>query len=154
MKLDRLPPLREALAAHGLTANRRLGQHFLLDLNLTRKVARAAGDLAGRTVLEVGPGPGGLTRALLEAGARVVAVERDARFLPLLDPLAAAAAGALTLVHADGLAVDETALVGDGALVVSNLPYNVGTPLLVKWLTGPFRPASMTLMFQREVALR
>ncbi|MFZ5671073.1 MAG: 16S rRNA (adenine(1518)-N(6)/adenine(1519)-N(6))-dimethyltransferase RsmA [Pseudomonadota bacterium] len=154
MTLEQLPPLREALAEHGLTADKSFGQHFLLDLNVTRKIARLAGPLAGETVIEVGPGPGGLTRALLEAGARVVAVEKDRRFVPLLDALAAAADGALTVVEADALKVDEAALAGGAAHVVANLPYNVGTPLLIKWLTGPWRPASMTLMFQKEVADR
>jgi 16S rRNA (adenine1518-N6/adenine1519-N6)-dimethyltransferase len=155
MNLAALPPLREVLEAHGLLARKSLGQHFLLDLNITRKIARLAGSLDGATVIEVGPGPGGLTRALLEAGARVVAVEKDVRFQPLLEDLAAAANGALQLVLADALAVDEAALVGGAAAaVVSNLPYNVGTPLLVKWLTGRFRPTAMTLMFQKEVAQR
>ncbi len=148
------PPLREALKAAGLSADKRFGQHFLLDLNVTRKIARLAGELDGRTVIEVGPGPGGLTRALLEAGAKVIAVEADARFLPLLEELGTGFPGRLSVVHADALTVDEAALAGEGAAVVSNLPYNVGTPLLVKWLTGPFRPSSMTLMFQKEVAER
>jgi len=156
VKLRSLPPLREGLAAHGLAARRALGQHFLLDLNLTAKIARLAGPLAGGTVIEVGPGPGGLTRALLEAGAHVIAIERDARFRPMLDELAAAADGRLTVVDADALAIDEIALVGPGgaATVVANLPYNISAPLLIKWLTGPFRPVSMTLMFQKEVAER
>jgi 16S rRNA (adenine1518-N6/adenine1519-N6)-dimethyltransferase len=154
MSLSDLPPLREALEAHGLLARKSFGQHFLLDLNVTRKIVRLAQPLDG-VVLEVGPGPGGLTRALLEAGCTVVAVEKDSRFLPLLAELAGAADGRLTVVEADALAVDEAALAGGGpAHVVSNLPYNVGTPLLVKWLTGPFTPASMTLMFQKEVADR
>jgi 16S rRNA (adenine1518-N6/adenine1519-N6)-dimethyltransferase len=155
MSLSDLPPLREALEAHGLLARKALGQHFLLDLNITRKIARLAGPLAGKLVIEVGPGPGGLTRALLEAGARVTAVEKDARFQPLLEELAQAAGGALSVVMADALGVDEAALArGEPAAVVSNLPYNVGTPLLVKWLTGRFRPTAMTLMFQKEVAQR
>jgi 16S rRNA (adenine1518-N6/adenine1519-N6)-dimethyltransferase len=154
MSLSDLPPLRESLAEHGLLAKKSFGQHFLLDLNVTRKIARLAGPLEGESVVEVGPGPGGLTRALLEAGAKVVAVEKDARFVPLLEELAAAAEGRLTIVEADALAVDEAALAGGAAHVVSNLPYNVGTPLLLKWLTGPWRPASMTLMFQKEVADR
>ena len=155
MKLEDLPPLRDSLSLHGLLAKKSFGQHFLLDLNITRKIARLAGPLYGQTVIEVGPGPGGLTRALLEAGARVIAIEKDARFLPLLDELAQAGDGALTLVEADALKVDEMALLG-GATghIVSNLPYNVGTPLLIKWLTGAWRPASMTLMFQKEVADR
>jgi 16S rRNA (adenine1518-N6/adenine1519-N6)-dimethyltransferase len=149
--------LRESLDAHGLSAKKSFGQHFLLDLNVTRKIARLAGPLAGRTVLEVGPGPGGLTRALLETdAARVVAVEKDPRFLPLLNELADAAEGRLTLVEADALAFDEQALTpGDAPWsVVANLPYNVGTPLLIKWLTLPSPPASLTLMFQKEVAQR
>ena len=153
--LDALPPLRDVLAGAGLAADKRFGQHFLLDLNVTRKIARLAGPLDGRTVIEVGPGPGGLTRALLEAGAHVVAVEKDPRFIPVLADLAAAAPRRLTVVEADALAVDEDALAqGRPAHIVSNLPYNVGTPLLVKWLTGPFRPVAMALMFQREVADR
>jgi 16S rRNA (adenine1518-N6/adenine1519-N6)-dimethyltransferase len=147
------------LADAGLGADKRFGQHFLLDLNLCRKIARLAGPLEGDAVIEVGPGPGGLTRALLEAGAHVVAVEMDPRFLPILSALSAAAEGRLTIVEGDALAADEAALIATlpdpGTVrVVANLPYNVGTPLLVKWLTGDFRPGSMTLMFQREVAMR
>jgi 16S rRNA (adenine1518-N6/adenine1519-N6)-dimethyltransferase len=149
-----LPPLREALAAHGLMARKSFGQHFLLDLNITRKIARLAELAPGDTAIEVGPGPGGLTRALIETGARVIAVEKDERFRPLLEELAAAAGGALELVFGDALAVDEAALAGGPAHLVSNLPYNVGTPLLIKWLTGPWTPASLTLMFQKEVAER
>ncbi|HEY8574605.1 16S rRNA (adenine(1518)-N(6)/adenine(1519)-N(6))-dimethyltransferase RsmA [Phenylobacterium sp.] len=152
--LDDLPPLRDALAAHGLAAKKSFGQHFLLDLNITRKIARLAQLPEGARVVEVGPGPGGLTRALLETGARVTAVEKDERFRPLLEQVVAAS-GALTLVLADALAVDEAELTGgEAGHVVSNLPYNVGTPLLIKWLTGPWTPASMTLMFQKEVARR
>jgi 16S rRNA (adenine1518-N6/adenine1519-N6)-dimethyltransferase len=159
MSLADLPPLRESLEAHGLIARKSFGQHFLLDLNVTRKIARLAGPLDGRTVIEVGPGPGGLTRALLEAGARVIAIEKDERFMPLLGELADVAEGRLTVVRADALAADERALLaehgaGGEATIVANLPYNVGTPLLVKWLTGAWRPASMTLMFQKEVAQR
>ena len=156
MSLDALPPLRESLAAHGLMANKAFGQHFLLDLNITRKIVRLVELSPGDRVIEVGPGPGGLTRALLEAGARVTAIEKDLRFQPLLRDLAEAAGpGALDLLFADALEAHEAALVGAGpAHVVSNLPYNVGTPLLIKWLTGPWRPASMTLMFQKEVAER
>jgi 16S rRNA (adenine1518-N6/adenine1519-N6)-dimethyltransferase len=149
-----LPPLREALAAHGLTAKKAFGQHFLLDLNITRKIARLAALAPGDTVIEVGPGPGGLTRALIETGARVIAIEKDERFRPLLEELAAAAPGALSLVMGDALAVNEAALAGGPAHLVSNLPYNVGTPLLIKWLTGAWTPRSMTLMFQKEVAQR
>jgi 16S rRNA (adenine1518-N6/adenine1519-N6)-dimethyltransferase len=152
---DDLPTLREELETHGLWANKALGQHFLLDLNVTRRIARAAGDIAGKPVIEVGPGPGGLTRALLEAGADpLVAIEKDARFLPLLEPLVAWSNGRLRLVHDDALAVDGAALVPAPAHIVSNLPYNVGTPLLVQWLkAGPWR-GPMTLMFQKEVAER
>lgn len=150
-----LPPLREVLADHGLMAKKSFGQHFLLDLNVTAKIARLAGPLEGVRVIEVGPGPGGLTRALVEAGGVVTAVEKDHRFIPLLEELAAAADGRLTVVEADALEVDDGALVGGGpGVVVSNLPYNVGTPLFLKWLTGPFTPVSMTLMFQKEVAQR
>ena len=156
MSLEDLPPLREALAEHGLLAKKAFGQHFLLDLNITRKIARLAQLSPGDRVIEVGPGPGGLTRALLEAGAVVVAIEKDERFRRLLESLAAAAApGALTLVFADALAADEAALLaGTPGQVVANLPYNVGTALLIKWLTGPWRPDAMTLMFQKEVAQR
>jgi 16S rRNA (adenine1518-N6/adenine1519-N6)-dimethyltransferase len=154
MSLLTLPPLRTALASAGLHADKRFGQHFLLDLNICRKIVRLAELLPGERVLEVGPGPGGLTRALLEAGAEVIAVEKDARFLPLLDELAHAAEGRLTIVHGDALAVDEVAIAGEQASIVANLPYNVGSPLLIKWLTGTLRPRAMTLMFQKEVALR
>jgi 16S rRNA (adenine1518-N6/adenine1519-N6)-dimethyltransferase len=160
VSLETLPPLREALAEHGLMAKKAFGQHFLLDLNITRKIARLAELSPGDQVIEVGPGPGGLTRALLEAQVRVTAIEKDQRFRPLLEDLAAAAqsagqAGGLTLEFADALLADEAALMaGAPGHVVSNLPYNVGTALLIKWLTGPWTPASMTLMFQREVAQR
>jgi 16S rRNA (adenine1518-N6/adenine1519-N6)-dimethyltransferase len=153
--LENLPPLREVLAEHGLMAKKSFGQHFLLDLNITRKIARLAQLQPGDHVIEVGPGPGGLTRALLETGAQVTTVEMDQRFRPLLDDLSAAADGALTLVFADALTVDETAIArGEPTHIVSNLPYNVGTPLLIKWLTGSWTPASLTLMFQKEVADR
>jgi 16S rRNA (adenine1518-N6/adenine1519-N6)-dimethyltransferase len=153
--LSDLPPLRQSLEAHGLMADKGLGQHFLLDLNITRKIARLAGPLEGARVLEIGPGPGGLTRALLEAGAHVTAIEKDVRFLPLLNELEAVSEDHLTIEMADALKVDEAALT-DGApvAIVSNLPYNIGTALLIKWLTGPYRPAAMTLMFQKEVAQR
>ena len=155
MSLANLPPLRESLEAHGLFAKKAFGQHFLLDLNITRKIARLAAPLEGVRVIEVGPGPGGLTRALLEAGARVTAVEKDARFLPLLNDLAEAAEGRLSLVEADALRVDETALsLGEPFKIISNLPYNVGTALLLKWLQRPEPPAQMALMFQKEVAQR
>ena len=160
MSLDALPPLREALADHGLLAKKSFGQHFLLDLNITRKIARLAGPLEGHVAIEVGPGPGGLTRALLESdAAQVVAVEKDPRFLPLLAELAAAAPGRFTVVEADALKVDEAALAGVAApgaplKIVANLPYNVGTPLLIKWLTGGLVWSGMALMFQKEVAER
>lgn len=154
--MTELPPLREILAAAGIAADKRFGQHFLLDLNICRKIVRLAGVALGDMVIEVGPGPGGLTRALIEAGATVTAVEKDPRFIPLLLDLAASAAGRLEVIEADALEVDETSLARPEAIVrvVANLPYNVATALLVKWLTGPFRPASMTLMFQKEVARR
>jgi len=153
---DPLPPLREVIAAHGLSAKKSLGQNFLFDLNLTRRIARAAGPLEG-TVYEVGPGPGGLTRALLaEGAAHVVAVERDARCLPALAEIAAHYPGRLQIVEADALGLDEAALFKGGRVrVAANLPYNVGTALLVKWLTAEtFFWDSLTLMFQREVAER
>ena len=156
MNADDLPTLRDELEAHGLWANKGLGQHFLLDLNIPRRIAKTAGDLHGQTIIEVGPGPGGLTRALLEAGAHVIAIEKDARFIPLLEPLNAWSEGKLTLVQGDALEVDEEALLADAssAHIISNLPYNVGTPLLIKWLkSGPWR-GPMTLMFQKEVAQR
>jgi 16S rRNA (adenine1518-N6/adenine1519-N6)-dimethyltransferase len=155
---DGLPPLREVIAAHGLIAKKALGQNFLMDLNLTAKIARVAGDLADCDVLEVGPGPGGLTRALLAAGARhVVAVERDARCLPALAEIAAAWPGRLTVLEGDALAVDPRPRLAPPVRVVANLPYNVGTELLVRWLTPPAWPpfwSSLTLMFQKEVAER
>lgn len=160
MSLETLPKLSESLAAHGLGAKKSFGQHFLLDLNVTRKIARAAAPLEGRVVVEVGPGPGGLTRALLETdAAHVVAVEKDPRFLPLLRELAEAADGRLTVVEADALKVDEAALAAAAApgrpwAAAANLPYNVGTPLLVKWLLLEDPPEALTLMFQKEVALR
>ena len=160
MSLADLPPLRDSLEAHGLLAKKSFGQHFLLDLNITRKIARLAGPLEGHVAIEVGPGPGGLTRALLESdAAQVVAVEKDPRFLPLLAELAQAAAGRFTVVEADALKVDEAALAGVAApgaplKIVANLPYNVGTPLLIKWLTGGLVWSGMALMFQKEVAER
>jgi len=156
--VDDLPPLRDVIAAHGLAARKSLGQNFLLDLNLTGRIARASGPLEGATIVEVGPGPGGLTRALLAGGAaRVVAVERDERCLPALAEIAARYPGRLEIVSGDALAVDLAALAGGPARIVANLPYNVGTALLVGWLEGePWPPwwTSLTLMFQREVAER
>ena len=155
--LATLPPLREVIAQHGLNASKALGQNFLLDGQLLARIARVPGDLAGETVYEVGPGPGGLTRALLAASATVVAVERDRRCLPPLAELAEAADGRLRLIEGDALAIDEVAEAGRGAHVVANLPYNIGTALLVRWLGGEAWPPwwkSLTLMFQREVAER
>ena len=149
-----LPSLRETLDAHGLSAKKSFGQHFLLDLNVTRKIVRLAGPFDGRTVIEVGPGPGGLTRALLESDAgQVVLVEKDPRFVPLLTELDDGS-GRLTIHEADALKVREAELSNGPAHLVSNLPYNVGTALLIKWLTGPWLPHALTLMFQKEVAER
>ncbi|MFY0691183.1 MAG: 16S rRNA (adenine(1518)-N(6)/adenine(1519)-N(6))-dimethyltransferase RsmA [Paracoccaceae bacterium] len=156
--IDALPPLREVIAQHGLSAKKALGQNFLLDLNLTAKIARQAGDLAGSDILEVGPGPGGLTRGLLAEGARrVLAIEKDARCLPALEEIAAAYPGKLEVLNADALEIDPTAHLTQPIRIVANLPYNVGTELLVRWLTPPEWPPfweSLTLMFQREVAQR
>ena len=157
--IDDLPPLREVVRAHGLAPRKSLGQNFLFDLNLTSRIARAAGPLDGVTVLEVGPGPGGLTRALLAAGAaRVIAVERDERCLPALAQIADRYPGRLEVVATDALGFDPRPLIGEApARVVSNLPYNVGTALLTGWLTAEAWPPwwqSLTLMFQREVAER
>lgn len=153
-----LPPLREVIAKHGLSAQKSLGQNFLLDLNLTGRIARAAGSLDDHDVLEVGPGPGGLTRALLDNGARrVVAIERDRRCIAALQEISAAYPGRLEIVEADALKTDMRSLVNAPARIVANLPYNIATPLLVGWLQAdPWPPwyASLTLMFQREVAER
>lgn len=156
---DDLPPLREVIARHGLGANKALGQHFLLDLNVTRKIARAADAGAGDLILEVGPGPGGLTRALLETGAEVIAIERDHRCLGALEELAAAFPQRLTLIEGDALKADERALAKGRVLkIVSNLPYNISTELLAKWLVAnhALTPlwGMMTLMFQKEVGDR
>ena len=160
---DPLPPLREVIAAHGLAAKKSLGQNFLLDLNLTRRIARAAGPLEGTTIYEIGPGPGGLTRALLMEGAkRVIAVERDERCIPALRDIGTAYPRRLDIVSADALSLDERQRlkelnVSGPVRVAANLPYNVGTTLLVKWLTSETWPPfwqSLTLMFQREVAER
>jgi 16S rRNA (adenine1518-N6/adenine1519-N6)-dimethyltransferase len=159
-QIDDLPPLRDVIARFDLAPKKSLGQNFLLDLNLTARVARAAGRLAGATVVEVGPGPGGLTRALLaEGAAHVIAIERDDRCVAALAEVAAHYPGRLTVVPGDALETDMAGLVPAGArtLVVANLPYNVATPLLVGWLrTEPWPPwfESLTLMFQREVAER
>ncbi|HUF55263.1 MAG TPA: 16S rRNA (adenine(1518)-N(6)/adenine(1519)-N(6))-dimethyltransferase RsmA [Thermohalobaculum sp.] len=158
MTEDGLPPLREVIRAHRLSARKSLGQNFLLDLNLTRRIARASGPLEGATVLEVGPGPGGLTRALLaEGAAQVIAVERDERCLAALDEIAARYPGRLQVIRGDALKVDLAQHVTGRARVVANLPYNIGTELLVRWLTPLEWPPwweSLTLMFQREVAER
>jgi len=156
---DGLPPLREVIRASGLSAKKSLGQNFLLDLNLTRRIARAAGPLEGATIVEVGPGPGGLTRALLIEGAsRVVAVEKDERCLPALHDIAALYPGRLDIIAADAREVDYAALrLPSPARIVANLPYSVGTPLLIGWLkTDPWPPwfDRLVLMFQREVAER
>ncbi len=150
-----LPPLRDVIKAWQLDADKRLGQHFLLDLNLTAKIARAAGDLTGITLIEIGPGPGGLTRALLDTPAnRVIAVERDPRCIAALQSLVAASDGRLTVMHEDALKVDPTTLAPEPRAIIANLPYNVATPLLIGWLKQAASFAHMTLMFQREVALR
>jgi 16S rRNA (adenine1518-N6/adenine1519-N6)-dimethyltransferase len=158
MSDDGLPPLREVIATHGLAAKKSLGQNFLFDLNLTRRIARAAGQLDGFTIVEIGPGPGGLTRALLMEGAtKVIAVERDERTLPALAEIAAAYPGRLEVVNADALDVDWANLIKGPAKIVANLPYNVATALLVGWLTPKEWPpwfSSLTLMFQKEVAMR
>jgi 16S rRNA (adenine1518-N6/adenine1519-N6)-dimethyltransferase len=153
-----LPPLREVIAAHGLSASKALGQNFLFDEQLLDRIARIPGDLAGHAVLEIGPGPGGLTRALLRAGARVTAIEMDRRCLPALAELADAFPGQLQVLEGDALKLDHGALMGgEPFAVVANLPYNVGTALFVRWLGGEHWPpqwTSLTLMFQQEVAER
>ncbi|KIC48934.1 16S rRNA (adenine(1518)-N(6)/adenine(1519)-N(6))-dimethyltransferase RsmA [Tateyamaria sp. ANG-S1] len=156
--IDDLPPLREVIATHGLSARKALGQNFLLDLNLTAKIARQAGELSGSDVLEIGPGPGGLTRGLLSEGARkVLAIEKDARCLPALAEIGDRYPGRLQVIEGDALDIDPLAHLTPPIRVAANLPYNVGTELLVRWLTPPTWPPfwqSLTLMFQREVAER
>lgn len=152
-----LPPLRDVIARHGLSASKALGQNFLLDEQLLDRIARIPGPLEGEAVFEVGPGPGGLTRALLRAGAEVTAVERDPRCLPALEELGAAAPGRLRVIGGDALAIDPEQEIGRPAHIVANLPYNVGTALLVGWLSSEAWPPwwkSLTLMFQKEVAER
>lgn len=157
--LDGLPPLRDVIARHGLDAKKALGQNFLLDLNLTQKVARTAGSLEGVTVIEVGPGPGGLTRAILALGAKkVIAIERDPRCLPALQEIADHYPGRLEVIEGDALKTDfESLAQGEPVKIIANLPYNVGTQLLVNWLlprTWPPFWQSLTLMFQKEVGQR
>ena len=149
-------PLREVIARHGLSASKSLGQNFILDRKLLARVATIPGDLHGERVYEVGPGPGGLTRALLEAGATVTAVERDRRCIPALAELQQEYSGRLEVIEADAQKIDEPAVVGTGAHVVANLPYNIGTALLLRWLGTDWTPwwKSLTLMFQKEVAER
>jgi 16S rRNA (adenine1518-N6/adenine1519-N6)-dimethyltransferase len=152
-----LPPLREVIAAHGLSAAKALGQNFLLDEQLLDRIARIPGDLTDHAVLEIGPGPGGLTRALLRAGARVTAIEMDRRCLPALAELSDAFPDRLRVIEGDAMKLDHDALMGGPYAVAANLPYNVGTALLVRWLSGedwPPRWTSLTLMFQQEVAQR
>ena len=152
-----LPPLRETVRLHGLSASKALGQNFLFDEQLLDRIAALPGDLDGATVFEVGPGPGGLTRALLRAGARVIAVERDDRCLPLLGELSEAFDGRLTVIPDDAMAIDADALAGGPYHIVANLPYNVGTALFTRWLepkSWPPQWLSLTLMFQLEVAER
>ena len=157
--MDRLPPLREVIAAHGLEAKKNLGQNFLLDLNLTRRIARQAGPFPGATIIEVGPGPGGLTRALLMEGAeRVVAIERDERMRPAHEQIAAAYPGRLTVIYEDAMKFDPAPYLNGGPVrIAANLPYNIATPLLTGWLSTPQWPPyfdRLVLMFQKEVAER
>jgi 16S rRNA (adenine1518-N6/adenine1519-N6)-dimethyltransferase len=153
--IDALPPLREVIAAHELAARKSLGQNFLLDLNLTRKIARAAKPWVADTIVEIGPGPGGLTRALLlEDAPRLIAVERDERCLAALVPLEAAAAGRLQLQPGDALETDLAALSKAPYQIVANLPYNIATPLLLRWLLAPQPPQCLTVLVQKEVAER
>ncbi|RLQ87638.1 16S rRNA (adenine(1518)-N(6)/adenine(1519)-N(6))-dimethyltransferase RsmA [Notoacmeibacter ruber] len=161
MTIDHLPPLREVVERHRIAAKKSLGQNFLFDLNLTSKIARSSGQLKNRTVIEVGPGPGGLTRALLaEGAAKVIAIERDERCVAALEEIGNAYPGRLDIVSGDALTIDYPALaedVGEPVKIVSNLPYNIGTELLLRWLTlGDWPPfwSSLTLMFQKEVAQR
>jgi len=157
MSVDQLPPLREVIAEHGLGADKRFGQHYLLDLNLTGKIARLCGDMRAATVFEVGPGPGGLTRALLSEGAgQVTVIEKDRRFIPALEQIGAAAPDRFSILQADALEVDESTLPFEGErMLASNLPYNVGTALLIKWLqASPIWWTRLVLMFQKEVAER
>ena len=157
-QIDNLPPLRDVIATHQLSAKKSLGQNFLLDLNLTAKIARKAGDLSGSDVLEIGPGPGGLTRGLLAEGARkVLAIEKDARCMPALDEIRAAYPDRFEVINGDALEINPLEHLTPPIRIAANLPYNVGTELLVRWLTPKDWPPfweSLTLMFQREVAER
>ncbi|MCF7700688.1 16S rRNA (adenine(1518)-N(6)/adenine(1519)-N(6))-dimethyltransferase RsmA [Loktanella sp. M215] len=157
-QIDDLPPLRAVIETHGIAAKKSLGQNFLLDLNLTAKIARMAGDLKGSDILEIGPGPGGLTRGLLAEGARrVLAIEKDARCIAALEEIASAYPGRLEVVNGDALEIDVAGRLTAPIRVAANLPYNIGTELLVRWLSPPAWPPfweSLTLMFQREVAQR
>ena len=164
--IDDLPPLREVISTYGLAAKKKLGQNFLLDLNITMKIARVSGKLDGATVLEIGPGPGGLTRSLLASGARrVVAIERDERCIPALEEIASAWPGSLTVIQGDALKVDHAAVLADAGAdpdtepvkIIANLPYNIATPLFTGWIGGNKWPPfwdGMVLMFQKEVAER
>tara|TARA_R110000868_G_scaffold205113_3_gene453415 strand:- start:37 stop:897 length:861 start_codon:yes stop_codon:yes gene_type:complete len=155
--IDPLPPLRDVIARHDLAAKKSFGQHFLLDLNLTAKIASFAGDMSNSDAIEIGPGPGGLTRAILGAGARhLTVVEKDSRFLPALEEISEAWPGKVTVLEADGLTIDEASILnGESRVILSNLPYNVGTILLIKWLQAqPIWWRRAVLMFQREVADR
>ncbi len=156
MTVPTLPPLREVVARHGLAASKALGQNFLFDGQLLARIAAVPGDVADVPVLEIGPGPGGLTRALLAAGGQVTAIERDRRCIPALAELEGAYPGKLRVIEGDAMAIDHSALFETAPHIVANLPYNIGTPLLVGWLSAPWRPwwASLTLMFQKEVAER
>ena len=150
-----LPPLRQVIAAHGLAARKSLGQHFLFDLNLTGRIARSAGDLSQGSVIEIGPGPGGLTRALLDAGARqVIAIERDDRAIEIQREIAEAYPGRLEIIAADALKIDAASLGEAPRRIVANLPYNISTVLLINWLRQAEAFASLTLMFQKEVVDR
>ena len=159
MAIDHLPPLRDVITRYGLQAQRALGQNFLLDLNLTSRIARLAGDLSTHTVIEIGPGPGGLTRALLAAQAqKVIVIERDARCLPALEDISSAYPGRLEIIEADALTIDLTQFENQAPFkIISNLPYNIGTALLMKWIDAPVWPPlfnELILMFQKEVAER
>jgi 16S rRNA (adenine1518-N6/adenine1519-N6)-dimethyltransferase len=151
---DALPPLRDVLAKYGLRADKKLGQHFLLDLNLTAKIVRAAGDVTTGTTIEIGPGPGGLTRSLLAACATVIAMERDTRCAPILDELASATPGKLSVLWGDALKTDAHDLGSAPRRIIANLPYNIGTELLLGWLDHAAQFESLTLMFQAEVGER